>query len=102
MFIVSLTYIADLAQIEAQLPAHLAWLERGYAAGIFLASGRKVPRTGGIILAQADDLTTLEGLLADDPFRRHGLARYEVTEFIPSKTAAALTSLRQPTPVTAR
>ena len=96
MFIVSLTYVVELAQIEAHLPAHIAWLERGYAAGLFLASGRKVPRTGGIILAQADSLATLEATLAEDPFQLHGLARYTITEFIPSKTAPALASLQAP------
>lgn len=94
MFIVSLTYVVELAQIETHLPAHIAWLERGYAAGLFLASGRKVPRTGGIILAQADDLAALEAVLAEDPFRVHGLAQYQVTEFIPSKTAPALAGLQ--------
>lgn len=94
MFIVSLTYVVELAQIETHLPAHIAWLERGYAAGLFLASGLKVPRTGGIILAQADDLAALEAVLAEDPFQVHGLAQYQVTEFIPSKTAPALAGLQ--------
>lgn len=53
MFIVSLTYHASLEQIDAYLAEHVAFLKEQYAQGHFLASGRKVPRTGGIILARA-------------------------------------------------
>jgi uncharacterized protein YciI len=52
MFVVTLTYVKPLAEIDALIPAHIAWLERQYAAGHFLASGRRVPRVGGVILAQ--------------------------------------------------
>ncbi|WP_323916952.1 YciI family protein [Aeromonas caviae] len=47
MFVVTLTYVKPLAEIDALIPAHIAWLERQYAAGHFLASGRRVPRIGG-------------------------------------------------------
>ncbi|WP_432454403.1 MULTISPECIES: YciI family protein [unclassified Agarivorans] len=90
MFIVSLNYICDLADVETHLDAHIQYLDRHYAAGVFLASGRKVPRTGGVILAQADSRTALDAILAEDPFKIHQLAEYEVTEFIPTKTSPAL------------
>ncbi|RSS96661.1 hypothetical protein EF903_02970 [Streptomyces sp. WAC05292] len=51
MFVMELTYIAPLEAVEEQLDAHMAWLDAHYASGVFLASGRKVPRDGGIILA---------------------------------------------------
>jgi len=47
-----------------------------------------VPRTGGIILAQAADKTGLEALLQRDPFQQAGLAQYTITEFIASRKAA--------------
>ncbi len=85
MFIVSLNYICDLSDIEKHLPAHLEYLDRHYAAGHFIASGRKVPRTGGIILALCDSRAAIDQIIAEDPFNIHGLAEYEVTEFIPTK-----------------
>jgi uncharacterized protein YciI len=86
MFIVSLTYKADISQIEAHMDAHKAYLQEQYEAGHFIASGRKVPRTGGIILVRSESMETLEPILAADPFHRHKLADYEITEFMPTMT----------------
>ena len=90
MFIISLTYIAELAQIEQHLAAHRQFLDRYYQAGVFLFSGRKEPRTVGIIIAQAAGRDEVERIISEDPFRQAGIADYAITEFIPSKTAPDL------------
>lgn len=84
MFIISLTYKSEMSQIEAHLEAHKVYLQQQYDAGHFIASGRKIPRTGGIILARSESLEMLESILAADPFHIHQLANYEVTEFMPT------------------
>ncbi len=93
MFIVSISYQCPLSDIEPHLEEHIAFLNRYYVNGTFLASGRKNPRTGGIILAIADNQQKLESILKEDPFKREQLAHYEITEFIPSKTAPGLEHL---------
>ncbi len=94
MFIVTLDYVKPLDQVDALLDAHVAWLRDGYAAGVFLASGRKTPRTGGIILATGDR-ANLEARLARDPFRVAGVATCTVTEFTASMIASGLEALQQ-------
>ncbi|ELS8948190.1 YciI family protein [Vibrio fluvialis] len=94
MFVVSLTYLVDLAAVEPHLADHIDYLDRYYASGHFLVSGRKEPRTGGVILAQAESRADLDAVLAQDPFFVHGLAAYDVTEFVASKTAPQLAWLR--------
>ena len=79
MFILSLTYIAPLEDADKHMEAHMAWVKAGYAQGAFVASGRKVPRTGGVILARGER-ATLEAMCAADPFAVHGIAEYEITE----------------------
>ncbi|MFE4977124.1 YciI family protein [Kitasatospora sp. NPDC056651] len=98
MFVLELTYTADLERVEAVLPQHMAWLERHYADGTFLASGRKVPRDGGVILAAGGDRAAVEALVAEDPFVRAGLTEYRVTEFLATTTAPALAPYRQRLP----
>nr|WP_281419266.1 YciI family protein [Marinobacterium ramblicola] len=95
VFIVSLTYKCELSEIDTYLNDHVEYLDRQYAAGVFLASGRKVPRTGGVILARADSRQQLEQILAEDPFSVHNLAEYDVIEFVPSKTSKELEFLCQ-------
>lgn len=98
MFVVTLTYTVPLERIDELVPEHVAWLERQYAAGAFLASGRRVPRTGGVILARAESPAALDAILAGDPFAVAGAATYQVTEFLPTMTAPELASLVVPAP----
>ncbi|WP_299495437.1 YciI family protein [uncultured Shewanella sp.] len=95
MFVVSLTYLVDLSEVEIHLPAHITYLDAQYTAGHFLASGRKEPRTGGVILALADSREVLNDILNADPFKQNGIAHYDVTEFIPTKTAFELDFLNK-------
>lgn len=93
MFLVLLTYTQPLDAVDALLPAHREFLQRMYADGVFLLSGRKEPRDGGVILATAESLPELETMLAQDPFRIHGVASYQVIRFTPTMAAPALTAL---------
>ena len=88
MFVIELIYQADLAQIDAHMKAHMAFLRQHYAAGTFLMSGRKVPRDGGIILATGSDRAAIEAIIATDPFVSHGLAEVRVIEFRASQLGA--------------
>jgi uncharacterized protein YciI len=95
MFIVSLTYVVPPEQVDAHLAAHRGWLAEHYGAGVFLMSGRKVPREGGIIIANANSREAIEALVRSDPFHIAGVARYEITEFVPTMTAEALAAFRE-------
>ena len=96
MFIIQLTYVADLSEIDALMPEHLEFLDQCYAADVFVASGRCVPRTGGVILARAKRRQDVEDLMALDPFVRHGAARVDVTEFRTSQFAEAFRPFADP------
>lgn len=93
MFIVSISYTASLQRIDQYLVEHVAYLDRQYALGNFVLSGRKEPRTGGVILAAMDSQVSLRAVLSLDPFYREQLADFEITEFYPSKAATHLSSL---------
>ncbi len=93
MFIISLTYKVPIEKIEAELNNHVQYLKEQYALGNFQVSGRKVPRTGGVILSTMKNKQQLEEILAKDPFHKNDLADYAITEFIPSMTSDELTCL---------
>ncbi|WP_225828351.1 YciI family protein [Streptomyces naphthomycinicus] len=95
MFVLELTYTAPLDAVDAVLPDHVVWLEEQYEKGVFLASGRKNPRDGGVILAVGEDRDRIERLVAGDPFAVAGVCAYRVTEFIATKTAPELARHRQ-------
>ncbi|ATN06253.1 GTP cyclohydrolase [Chryseobacterium indologenes] len=85
MFIISLTYKSSIENIEKLIPEHNIFLHKHYDSGQFIASGRKEPRTGGIIIAKAASKKEIEQIITEDPFYIHEVADYAITEFIPSK-----------------
>jgi uncharacterized protein YciI len=87
MFIIELTYTAPLDQIDAHMKPHMVFLNKHYASGHFLVSGRQVPRAGGIILAVGKSRQEIEAIAAQDPFCQHGLAEFRVIEFRASQKA---------------
>lgn len=93
VYIVILTYIKPLEEIDAAIPAHVEWLKKGYAEGIFLASGRRVPRNGGVILAKCESLASLEERLRKDPFQRLKLATADIIPFEPSMKTERLANV---------
>ena len=51
--------------------------------------GRKVPRTGGILISQHDSERELKQVLNSDPFVKSGAVTYAITEFIPVMVSKA-------------
>ena len=87
MFIISITYTKPMAEIDALLSAHRRYLNEQYANGLFLMSGRKVPRSGGVIIADAPNRADVEAVVQLDPFYAAGVAAYDIIEFVPSMAA---------------
>ena len=95
MFILTLTYIVGLDEVDRVRDEHMAWIGTQYDAGRFLMSGPKVPRDGGVILAKAIPRDELDDIIASDPFTREGVAAYDVVEFTATTVADELSALRE-------
>jgi uncharacterized protein YciI len=91
MFVVTLTYVRPIEEIEAKTAEHRAWLDQHVQSGLLIATGPMVPRTGGVLIARGGGTKDeLAALLKDDPFQVHGLADYVIVEFKPGKYHPAL------------
>lgn len=90
MFVIELIYKAPLEKIDAAMKAHMAFLNEQYKNGVFVLSGRKIPRDGGIILALGESREQIEALMTKDPFCSRGLAEARIIEFRVSQKAADL------------
>jgi len=93
MFVVNLNYIVPLEQLDKHMTDHVKYLRKYYKKNVFIASGRKVPRTGGIILALSKTREELDEILREDPFYIHQLAEFDVTEFLTSQYHPELKAL---------
>lgn len=85
MFVIDLKYIVPLEQLDAHMTEHVKYLHKYYKLNVFVASGRKVPRTGGVILAKGKSREEVDEIIREDPFYQHKLAEFSVTEFLTSQ-----------------
>jgi uncharacterized protein YciI len=81
VFVVLLTYVKPLPEVDRHMREHVKFLTEHYSAGTFIVSGRQVPRTGGVILARCASKEALVEIMQRDPFCRHGAATFEIVEF---------------------
>ncbi len=96
MFVILLNYKKPLSIVDRFVGEHREFLEQHYISGHFLLSGRKEPRTGGVILAKAETKSEIESIVRSDPFYREQIAEYEIVEFVPSMAVSYLSDLKVP------
>ncbi len=92
-FLINLTYVVPLEKVQEITPEHRAYLKTNYDAGILLFSGPRVPRTGGVLFARAEDISVINEMIANDPFKTRGIAEYEIIEIAPVMWAEGLNKI---------
>ncbi|HCL5637804.1 YciI family protein [Klebsiella sp. T2.Ur] len=90
IYIVVLTYIKPLEEVDSQAQGHIAWLKKGISEGVFLTAGRRIPANGGVIIAKCDSIESLKERLSQDPFQKLHLAKAEIIPFEATVKAEAL------------
>ena len=93
MFIIELIYKVPLEEIDAHMKEHVAYLNKHYQSKNYIVSGRKIPRDGGIIIATASNKKEIEKIIKQDPFYKHKLADFKITEFNASQKAENINEL---------
>lgn len=81
MFVINLTYTRPLDEVDALLADHKRYLAPFFADKTFVMSGPKVPRTGGVIIANCASLLEVQDIIAKDPFFVAKVATYDIIEF---------------------
>jgi uncharacterized protein YciI len=92
IFVIILNYVKPLEEVERHLVSHRSYLDKHYASGIFVASGRQQPVTGGVIIARSCDSSgkiitrgDIEKIMNNDPFIINKVSEYKIAEFTPIK-----------------
>lgn len=87
MFLINMNF-TDIEKITPELTEkHRDYLEQEYQSNKLMFGGRKVPRTGGIVISQHDNEQELKQVLNLDPFIKSGAVNYSIIEFIPVMTS---------------
>ena len=90
IFVILVTYEKPIEEVEGHLEAHREFLAEGYKNGILMMSGGQNPRIGGVIVGRFNSKEEANEFISKDPFFIHSVAKYELTEFVPSKYAEGI------------
>ena len=90
-FLILITYKVDLTIIDSLLAKHREFLQTGYDKNLLLLSGPENPRTGGVVIANANSLEEIKTFFCEDPYYKNAAAGYEFREFNPVKFQPVLT-----------
>ncbi len=93
MFLLRATYNRPIEEVDQLLEEHKAWIMKNFEAGRILLTARQVPLVGGIILATGGTEEDMVAMLDEDPFKRSGMADYEVLEYAPVRAAEGVEGL---------
>jgi uncharacterized protein YciI len=94
MFLLITRYTRPAEEVDRHLEGHVAWIGRNADRVLFTA--RRVPLTGGVILARGESIDQMRAMIAEDPFVTAGVAEYEIIELDPRRAAPGLEGLLEP------
>jgi uncharacterized protein YciI len=95
MFVVLLKFSDHKSKAPEFMEAHVAWIKRGFADGVFLLSGSIQPGAGGAVLAHNISLADLQDRVSDDPFVVNSVVSAEIIEITPGQADERLDFLLQ-------
>ena len=93
MFIIDIHYTAPLEEVDKHKDGHVAYLKKYIENNSFIVTGRKVPPTGGILIANAASREEVEKIITEDPFYSEKVAEITITEFLHARHNAVLNGL---------
>ncbi len=93
MFIVLLKFADNKADAPRHMDGHKAWLEQGFADGVFILSGSVQPKQGGAVFAANTTRDELEHRIAQDPFVAEDVVHAEIIEIDASRADDRLSFL---------
>lgn len=74
-------YLAPLDVIEQVRPAHRTWLGTLQESGHLVLAGRRLSKTGSVVIVLAESEGSARMMSAGDPYVLRGVSRYDVIPF---------------------
>lgn len=74
-------YLKPLEDVDQLRPLHREWLAGLHDAGLLVLAGRKLDKTGSVIVLVCESEETATSLALGDPYVQHEVACYTVVAF---------------------
>jgi len=82
VFVCISQYSVSLEELKTHLDDHIVWLTSLDKTGRVVATGRREPWVGGIMVLAGNSVEDVREVLSTDPFQIRGCAIYHVHEFV--------------------
>jgi uncharacterized protein YciI len=89
MYLMISTYLAPLDEVDRAREDHMRFLDGLAARNLVVSAGRQDPPVGGVVLLGVATEAEATALMADDPYVRRGLARYDAIGWQPTRGVLA-------------
>lgn len=89
MYLMISTYLAPLAEVDALRDEHLRFLAGLEQRRLVVSAGRQDPPVGGVVILAVASEAEAVALMAEDPYVRAGVARYQAIGWQPSRGVLA-------------
>ena len=89
MYLMISTYVAPLDEVDAVRDDHLRFIDDLERRRLLVSAGRQDPPVGGVVLLAAATEGEAVALMADDPYVRRGVARYQAIGWQPTRGVLA-------------
>jgi uncharacterized protein YciI len=86
MYIITLTFAENRTKAGEFMEGHKAWIEEGFADGVFVLVGNLQPNRGGGIVAHAASEDEIADRVAKDPFVAEGVVEAQIIRIDPART----------------
>lgn len=83
------TYLAPLDEVDKVRDEHLRFIDGLEQRRLVVSAGRQDPPVGGVVLLAVASEAEAVALMADDPYVRDGLARYQAVGWQPTRGVLA-------------
>ena len=93
VFVVTLRFTEQRHRAPALMDAHNAWLQRGFADGVFVLAGSLPDKGGGALVATAATAEELQRRIDEDPFVSEGVVAPAILAFSPHRADPRLSFL---------
>jgi uncharacterized protein YciI len=89
------SYITAEENVAPHRQRHIEWVQKYFDSGIFLMSGPKKSKLGGVILAKNIEKELLKKIIAEDSYVTADVAEYQIVDFTARLAAPDLETLTQ-------
>lgn len=94
MYLIISHYIVEPVKVDPHRKAHMEWVTKYIASGVFVTAGPRDTKNGGVIVAKGVDKIALTKILEEDSFVTEKFVENQIVGFDPFYVSDEFSTLK--------